>query len=69
MYFATTIRTSFGPRHLPPPSMVRVYLTRRELGILVRELGRDSVKAEHAGRFAAADSLALRAVTLRDAAR
>ena len=65
----TTIRTSLGPRLLPPAPMIRLSLTRRELHALVRTLDRDAMEAQLAGRFAEADSLALRVVTLRNVAR
>lgn len=61
-----TIRTSFGPRLLPPAPMVRVSLTQRELHSLVRALNRDAHDAQQAGRFAEADRLATRAAALRD---
>ena len=68
MYIQSSIRTAFGRRQLPPPPMVRVSLTRRELDSLIHALDRDAMQAERDGRFAEADSLAVRAVMLRDAA-
>jgi hypothetical protein len=62
----TTIRTTFGPRLLPPPPTVRVSLTQRELHSLIRVLDRDAQDAQRAGRCAEADKLATRAAALRD---
>lgn len=69
MYIQSNIRTAFGPRQLPPPPMVRVSLTQRELDTLVRALDRDAVQAQNDGRFREADSLTVRAATLRGIAR
>ena len=69
MYIHSSIRTSYGPRQLPPPPTVRVSLTRRELDSLIHVLDRDAMQAERDGRFTEADSLAVRAAMLRDAAR
>jgi hypothetical protein len=50
MQIVNTIRTSLGPRQLPPRPMVRVSLTGPELDALIRKLNRDAVQAQHAGR-------------------
>jgi hypothetical protein len=49
--------------------MVRVHLTHRELGVLIRQLDRDAMQAQADSRFAEADSLAARVAMLRDIAR
>jgi hypothetical protein len=49
--------------------MIRVCLTYRELDALIRSIDRDAVQAQQAGRFAKADSLALRVAILRDSVR
>ena len=69
MHITTMIRTSYGPRRLPPRPMIRVCLSCRELDALIRLLDHDAMQAQQAGRFAEADSLALRAATLRNTAR
>ena len=61
----TTIRTSLGPRLLPPARMVRLSLTRRELDTLLRTLDRHAIAAEREGRFEEADKLATRVAALR----
>jgi hypothetical protein len=62
----TTIRTTFGPRLLAPPSIVRVSLTQRELHSLIHVLDRDAQDAQQARRFGDADKLATRVAALRD---
>jgi hypothetical protein len=69
MYIHSSIRTAFGLRRLPSAPMVRVSLTRRELDSLIHALDRDAMHAELDGRFAEADSIAVRAIVLRDAVR
>jgi hypothetical protein len=65
MHIPSTIRTTFGPRQLPPRPMIRVSLTCRELYALTIQLDRDAARAQQAGRLREADRLALRATVLR----
>ena len=69
MHIVTNIKTSHGPRLLPPPQMIRISVTPRELHALILIIERDATAAEREFRFAAADHLAHRALALRRAAR
>ena len=69
MHLPATLRTSFGPRSLQRPPMVRVSLTPTELHTLVRAIERAAISAESDGRQSAADTLEWRAAALREVAR
>lgn len=67
MHIVTTIKTSQGPRRLPPPPMIRFSVTPSELYALILIVERDRAEAAREGRFSAADHLAHRALALRRA--
>ena len=63
------IRTSYGPRRLPPRPLIDVSLTSAELHLLARAIEGEADAAERDGRPDAANALSWRAAALREAGR
>jgi hypothetical protein len=57
MHIPSTIRTTFGPAHVPVRATVRVTLTRRELFAAIRQIERDADEARARGKHEVATRL------------
>ena len=70
MHVPSTIRTMFGPSHVPTRRpMLTVRLAPSDKQRLAHMLETDAIRAEQEGRWDQAETLAWRAADLREAAR
>jgi hypothetical protein len=69
MHIPSTIRTTFGPTHVPTRATVRVTLTRREFFAAIRQVEHDADEAHAMGKDEVATRLDRRPAALREAAR